>query len=124
MNEDLDRINERAEQLVESHARLMEELLSLRKKNKLSQDLVGERMGISQPAVAAFENHESNPTLSTIRRYALAVGARIEHRVIDDLEVVASAETGVKEAEAWLSQSPRKVSAFNFVMNKVQVNAH
>ena len=39
------------------------------------------------PAVAAFESHESNPTLSTVRRYALAVGARISHEVDDDLEV-------------------------------------
>jgi predicted XRE-type DNA-binding protein len=55
MNEDQDRVNERAEQLVESHHHLMEELLNLRKKHGLSQGLVGERMGISQPAVASFD---------------------------------------------------------------------
>lgn len=105
MKEEQSSIGERAEQLVESHYRLMEELISLRKKNRLSQDVVGERMGISQPAVASFENHDSNPTLSSIRRYALAVGARIEHKVIDDLEIIATSAVVVTQAENWLPRS-------------------
>ena len=74
----------RAEQLVESHFELMQSLIALRKKKGLSQEIVGERMGISQPGVAAFEAMDSNPTLSSVRRYAHAVGARITHQVIDD----------------------------------------
>jgi transcriptional regulator with XRE-family HTH domain len=105
MNEDLFRIVERADQLVESHLLLMRQLVALRKQNSLSQELVGTRMGVSQPAVAAFEGHESNPTLSSIRRYALAVGARIEHKVIDDLEIIASSVSGCQEVSFWLSQA-------------------
>ncbi|WP_192807309.1 hypothetical protein [Leifsonia xyli] len=37
----------------------------------------------SQPTVAAFERYEANPTLSTIRHYALAIGAGIKHHVED-----------------------------------------
>jgi transcriptional regulator with XRE-family HTH domain len=42
-------------------------------------------MGVSQPTVAGFERYDANPTLSTLRRYALAIGARLETRVIDDI---------------------------------------
>ncbi|WP_155806757.1 hypothetical protein [Leifsonia xyli] len=33
--------------------------------------------------MAAFERYEANPTLSTIRHYALAIGAGIKHHVED-----------------------------------------
>lgn len=72
-----------AEALVDSHDRLMRDLIAMRKKHQLSQDAVAERMGVSQPTVAAFERYDANPQLSTIRRYALAVGASIEHHVED-----------------------------------------
>lgn len=105
MIENQDRIEERAEQLVEAHYLLMQDLIELRKKHHLSQDVVGERMGISQPAVASFEGHNSNPTLSSIRRYALAVGARLEHVVRDDLEIITAAESGTLEIQEWLTQT-------------------
>lgn len=84
MKEDLSRIEARAEALVEAHTELLTELIKLRHERRLSQELVAERMGISQLTVAAFEHYDSNPTLSRIRRYTLAVGARLEFRVIDD----------------------------------------
>jgi transcriptional regulator with XRE-family HTH domain len=84
MTENSKILEARAEQLVESHFELMQSLISLRKKKGLSQETVGERMGISQPGVAAFEAMDSNPTLSSVRRYAHAVGARINHQVFDD----------------------------------------
>ena len=83
MNSNFHDLSEHAARLVDSHYRLLQDLIALRKKNKLSQELVGERMGITQPAVAAFEGHNSNPTLSTIRRYALAVGAEIDFTVTE-----------------------------------------
>ncbi len=84
MNEDLAVIDARAHSLVESHSAQLSDLLELRRKHHISQEIVAERMGVSQPTVSAFENYDSNPTLSTIRRYALAVGARISFQVIDD----------------------------------------
>lgn len=41
-------------------------------------------MGVSQPTVAGFERYDANPRLSTVRRYTLAVGARLCTTVIDD----------------------------------------
>lgn len=72
-----------AMQLADSHDQLLKELVALRKVHGLSQAAVAERMSVSQPTVAAFERYDANPTLSTIRRYALAVHASIEHVVAD-----------------------------------------
>lgn len=83
MNLDADQLEGLADSLVESHDKLMEDLVAMRKRHRLTQEVVAERMGVSQPSVAAFERYDANPTLSSIRRYALAVGASITH-VIDD----------------------------------------
>lgn len=72
-----------ADSLVDSHDKLLQDLIGMRKKHRLSQEAIAERMGVSQPTVAAFERYDSNPTLSSIRRYALAVGASITH-IVDD----------------------------------------
>lgn len=76
-------LDELAESLVDSHDQLMADLIALRKKHQLTQEMVAERMGVSQPTVAAFERYDANPKLSTVRRYALAVGASITHSVDD-----------------------------------------
>lgn len=74
----------RAEQLADNDHALLRELVQIRKSRSLSQAAVGGLMGISQPSVAAFEAHDSNPTLATIRRYAHAVRALIVHKVERD----------------------------------------
>lgn len=84
MTDDLESVERRADALVQSHEELLEKLISMRSKHRLTQADVAERMGVSQPTVAAFERYDANPTLATIRRYALAVGARIDHSIIDD----------------------------------------
>ncbi len=43
-------------------------LEELRKKNKLTQNQVGEHLGVSRQAVQQFEKGESSPKLSTIKR--------------------------------------------------------
>ena len=83
-DEDVARIVRRADALVQGHRKLLADLISYRDEHGLTQAAVAERMGVSQPAVAAFERYDANPTLSTIRRYALAVGVRISERVVDD----------------------------------------
>ena len=102
--DNFDRIDELAEHLVESHSNLLDELVLIRKQNRLTQEEVAERLGISQPAIAAFESEDSNPTLSSIRRYALAIGARIFHTVSNDLAVVEEVERGHAEISIWISQ--------------------
>ncbi|GLW96699.1 helix-turn-helix domain-containing protein [Microtetraspora sp. NBRC 16547] len=66
---------------IERDTRLIESLVELRKAQGVTQAQVAERMGRSQPAVSDFERLGGDPHLSTIRRYALAVGASVHHIV-------------------------------------------
>ena len=70
-------LERRADLLVDARDRLLEDLVRLRKEHKLSQQTVAERMGVSQPTVAAFERYDANPTMSSIIRYAMAVDATV-----------------------------------------------
>ena len=57
------------------------QLSSLRRELGLSQAEVAERMGTSQSAVARFEAGDLDVRLSTIERYTVALGARLEWRI-------------------------------------------
>lgn len=74
-----DSTSRHAQALVEGDKRLLNTLVRIRKGADLSQNQVGERMNVSQSAVARIESGERDPRLSTLRRYALAVGALITH---------------------------------------------
>lgn len=67
--------------LSEEHLKLMDELVNQRVEAGLSQDDVASRMGVTQPTVSSIEKLGSDLKLSTVRRYALAVGAMISHKV-------------------------------------------
>ena len=69
--------------LVRGHEDLMAQLVEMRQTKGITQGTVAARMGVTQPTVAAFEAHDSNPTLATLRRYALAVRASISYTVED-----------------------------------------
>ncbi|MGP5242537.1 helix-turn-helix domain-containing protein [Corynebacterium flavescens] len=69
------RLKEHAKELIKAQRSLVEDLIAQRKASHLSQQEVADRMGVSQSAVSLFEHYDSNPTLSSIRRYALAVEA-------------------------------------------------
>ena len=61
---------------------LLDELLRARQRAGLTQAEVAERMGTMTPAVARLEsgggkNHHS-PSVATLRKYARAVGCRLE----------------------------------------------
>lgn len=79
-----DPLQRRAKRMVETDETLLDDLVKMRKAKALSQDDVAARMEISQSAVARIESGERDPRLSTLRRYAMAVGAVYEHRVLDD----------------------------------------
>lgn len=74
----------RARELVENDRRLIDDLVRVRAEKGLSQEDVGRLMGVSQPTVAAFEREDSNPKMSTIRRYAHALGVTVRHEVVFD----------------------------------------
>ena len=55
----------------------IESLIKIREAKGLSQADVGQLLGLSQSAVAQFEKYDSNPTMGSIRRYAMVFGASI-----------------------------------------------
>jgi len=61
------------------------QLVTLRRELGLSQVEVAARMGTSQSAVARFEAGDLDVRLSTIERYAQALGATLEWRINDEL---------------------------------------
>jgi predicted transcriptional regulator len=62
---------------LEEEFALIRELLNARTRAKLSQAQVAKRMGTSQSAVARIESGRS-PSLTSLRRYAKAVGRKVE----------------------------------------------
>ena len=68
----------------------LEALVSLRRQKRLTQQEVADRMKRDKSAVSRFENLGSDPKLSTIRRYARAIGVMVDH-VVTDQELDAEA---------------------------------
>lgn len=107
-------LERRADLLVDAKDRLLEDLVSLRKEHKLSQQTVAERMGVSQPTVAAFERYDANPTVSSIIRYAMAVNALLDIKVVDDCGEGVPATwqmTGAAQATVRVPAPSRKTQA-------------
>ena len=65
--------------------RTMLELVEQRKKRRLSQQAIAERMGVSQPVIARLEKPLEptwrQPSLSVLSRYAAALGLVLEVRL-------------------------------------------
>ena len=60
---------------------LLAELVAYRRAAGLSQSQVAERMGTSQPAVARLEAGDVDARMSTMQRYAAALGQQMELRL-------------------------------------------
>ena len=117
-------LERRADLLVDAKDRLLEDLVSLRKEHKLSQQTVAERMGVSQPTVAAFERYDANPTVSSIIRYAMAVNALLDIKVVDDCGEGVPATwqmTGAAQTTISVSAPPRQAQAISITQELVQV---
>lgn len=69
--------------LADADDKLLEDLVIMRKCKRMSQSDVAALMQRSKTAVSNFERLGSDPHLSTIRRYAAAVGALVTHTVED-----------------------------------------
>jgi DNA-binding XRE family transcriptional regulator len=72
-----------ASDLVESFDDLLSGLIDLRVAKGLTQAEVASRMGVTQPAIAALEAHDANPTITTLVRYAHALHAKVSISVSD-----------------------------------------
>lgn len=62
---------------------LLRELAEQRQSTGLTRTAVAARMGTSESAVARLEGAENDPRLSTVGRYAAALGKRIEWSIVD-----------------------------------------
>jgi predicted transcriptional regulator len=69
---------------IAARRRLGDALVSRRHELGLSQTQIAARMGTSQSAIARLEAGASDLRLSTLERYAAAVGRRLEWRLLAD----------------------------------------
>jgi predicted transcriptional regulator len=60
---------------------LIDELVRARRESELSQTEVAARMGTSQSAVARLESGDLDARLSTVERYAAALGHTVDWQV-------------------------------------------
>ncbi len=71
---------------LEEEFSLFDELLKARMEAGLTQSEVAERMGTKTPAIARLEsgggNKQHSPSISTLRKYAKAVGCHLEIRLV------------------------------------------
>ncbi|PFG17211.1 hypothetical protein ATK74_1774 [Propionicimonas paludicola] len=79
----------------EAHDLLMRwQLIRVRLHHKLTIETVAERMGCApRDVIQDMELVDSNPTLGTVRRYALAVGALLTRDVVPEIIAEPEAES-------------------------------
>jgi predicted transcriptional regulator len=65
----------------ERRRELIDELVRARRESDLSQTEIAARMGTSQSAVARLESGELDARLSTLERYAAALGRTVDWQV-------------------------------------------
>ena len=65
----------------ERRRELIEELARVRRESERSQTEIAARMGTSQSAVARLESGELDARLSTVERYAAALGRTVDWQV-------------------------------------------
>jgi DNA-binding XRE family transcriptional regulator len=71
---------------LEDEFALLDEFLNARKRSGLTQDEIAERMGTKAPAIARIESgggkKKHSPSIATLRRYADAVGCRLQIKLV------------------------------------------
>ena len=67
--------------LADHRRELIDELVRARQDSELSQTEIAARMGTSQSAVARLESGDLDVRLSTLERYAAAVGRTVDWQV-------------------------------------------
>lgn len=70
-----------ASHIVGEFADMKSDLRTIRVIRGLTIEEVADRMSCSREHIEAFEEYDSNPEISKIERYAIAIGARITIKV-------------------------------------------
>lgn len=76
-------IEQAAFRTARSWSTALESLVALREQKGLTQKQVGDALGVSQAAVAQFENGSANPSIQRIKLYAMVIGASMEFSIVD-----------------------------------------
>lgn len=107
---DLDDADQRLRvQLAEEDHELIQELVRMRREKGMRQVDVAEKMQRDKSAVSNFERLGGDPHLSTIRRYAQAIGVRIQHRV-ENAEPSAVEQSVLRYAANVIPMPQRRVN--------------
>lgn len=64
---------------------VVDSLIAVRRERGMTQANVAAGMGVRQPTIAQFETETSDPKVTTVQRYARAVGVRVRFVVEEDL---------------------------------------
>jgi transcriptional regulator with XRE-family HTH domain len=75
----------RASKLTRDLRRVIRDLKNIREARGMSASLVADIIGVHRSVVSKFENQIGDPKLSTLLRYAHAVGADLELTVVTPL---------------------------------------
>ncbi|HWB72673.1 MAG TPA: helix-turn-helix transcriptional regulator [Egibacteraceae bacterium] len=65
-------------EIAQRRRRVIAELVAARQERGLSQTVVAGRMGTSQSVIARLESGDNDVRLSTLERYAAAIGRRLD----------------------------------------------
>lgn len=100
----------RAEQLAANDRALLRNLVQVRKDRGLTQQQVADILGVTQASISRFEAYDSNPTLASIRRYAHAVEALVNHDVEPDRGQLLDPDTRSRWVETSVSFEVHTIS--------------
>jgi predicted transcriptional regulator len=74
------------ERLEREEMPMLDAILKARKATKMSQKDIAEKMGVAPPVVSRLENSlitgKHSPSVATLKRYAAAMGKRLEIRFV------------------------------------------
>lgn len=73
----------RASKLTRDLRRVIRDLKNIREARGMSASLVADIIGVHRSVISKFENQTGDPKLSTLLRYAHAIGADLELTVIN-----------------------------------------
>lgn len=86
---------------LEEEYRLTREMLAARSKFGLTQETVAKRMGTTKSAVSRLEAAGKHaPSLSTLKKYARAVGCRLEIKLVPATRLTKRTTQSVKKRAA------------------------
>jgi len=72
----------RGYQALDEEFSIAAQLIEARTRANLTQEQVARRIGTTQSVVARIESGHPMPSLRSLRRYALAVGSKVEIRLV------------------------------------------